>query len=102
MCDTSLICCCRVRCLWSKGANLQKTSSVHGGRCIASLIVTSAISCITSLNGEQHMGVAGLHDPILAAAGEGLVSFVFSCQVRVGLTMVLLLLSLLLFKSAIS
>jgi hypothetical protein len=29
----------------------------------------------------QHMGVAGLHDPILAAAGEGLVSFVFSCQV---------------------
>jgi hypothetical protein len=48
------------------------------------------------------MGVAGLHDPILAAAGEGLVSFVFSCQVRVGLTMVLLLLSLLLFKSAIS
>ncbi len=30
----------------------------------------------------QHMGVVGLHDPILASAGEGLVSFVFSCQVR--------------------
>jgi hypothetical protein len=48
------------------------------------------------------MGVAGLHDPILAAAGEGLVSFVFSCQVRVGMIMVRLFLSLLLFKSAIS
>lgn len=27
------------------------------------------------------MGVTGLHDPILAAAGDGHVSFVFSCQV---------------------
>ena len=37
---------------------------------------------ITVTHRVQHMGVAGLHDPILAAAGDGLVSFVFSCQVR--------------------
>jgi hypothetical protein len=47
------------------------------------------------------MGVAGLHDPILAAAGEGLVSFVFSCQVRVGMHTDLVSLSLLMSISSI-
>jgi hypothetical protein len=50
----------------------------------AAILIVTIVSTIKRCINQripQHMGVVGLHDPILAAAGEGLVSFVFSCQV---------------------